>query len=139
MLVLIVGIAQTEALVLHVAPPTPAKRHKRRITTNPLLTTRRFDQRRVGITAEATMLASYRLGFHAVVGHEGSLCGAAAAHSARMWPKWLRVSDTAERSQVDQRIGHQLHPIVPLLDTFKSEQQSLELVFPGKGALDTPA
>src|SRR5687768_9909291 len=86
MLVLIVGIAQTEALVLHVAPPTPAKRHKRRITTNPLLTTRRFDQRRVGITAEATMLASYRLGFHAVVGHEGSLCGAAAAHSARMWP-----------------------------------------------------
>jgi predicted permease len=35
---------------------------------------------------------------------------------------WLRVSDTAERSQVDQRIGHQLHAIVPLLDTFKSEQ-----------------
>src|SRR5262245_52609796 len=34
---------------------------------------------------------------------------------------WLRVSDTAERSQVDQCIGHQLHAIVPLLDTFKSE------------------
>jgi hypothetical protein len=33
---------------------------------------------------------------------------------------WLRVSDTAERSQVDQRIGHQLHAIVSLLDTFKS-------------------
>jgi hypothetical protein len=50
---------------------------------------------------------------------------------------WLRVSDTAERSQVDQRIGHQLHAIVPLLDAFKSEQQPLELVFPGKGPLDT--
>jgi hypothetical protein len=52
---------------------------------------------------------------------------------------WLRVSDTAERSSVDQRIGHQLHAIVPLLDTFKSEQQSLELVVPGKGALDAHA
>jgi hypothetical protein len=31
---------------------------------------------------------------------------------------WLRVSDTAERSQVDQRVRHQLHGIVPLLDTF---------------------
>jgi len=41
---------------------------------------------------------------------------------------WLRVSDTAERSQVDQRIGHQLHAIVPLLDTFKSEQQPLEFI-----------
>src|SRR5437870_8491412 len=50
---------------------------------------------------------------------------------------WLRVSDTAERSQVDQRIGHQLHAIVPLLDAFKSEQQPLELIFPRKGPLDT--
>src|SRR5216684_3308 len=50
---------------------------------------------------------------------------------------WLRVSDTAERSQVDQRIGHQLHAIVPLLEAFKAEQQPLELVFPGKGPLDT--
>jgi hypothetical protein len=49
----------------------------------------------------------------------------------------LRVSDTAERSQVDQRIGHQLHAIVPLLDTFKSEQQPLEFIFPCKGPLDT--
>src|SRR5207249_5879522 len=50
---------------------------------------------------------------------------------------WLRVSDTAERSQVDQRIGHQLHAIVPLLDAFKSEQQPLEFVLPRKGPLDT--
>ena len=33
--------------------------------------------------------------------------------------KWLRVLDTAKRSQVDQRVRHQLHPIVPLLDAFK--------------------
>ena len=52
---------------------------------------------------------------------------------------WLQVLGTAERSQVDQRVRHQLHAIVPLLDTFKSEQQSLELVFPGKRPLDTHA
>lgn len=40
MLVFIVGIAHAEAFVLHLAPPTPSKRQKRRITTNPLLTTR---------------------------------------------------------------------------------------------------
>src|SRR5262249_28501100 len=33
---------------------------------------------------------------------------------------WLRVLDTAERPQIDQGIGHQLHPIVSLLDAFKS-------------------
>jgi hypothetical protein len=52
-----------------------------------------------------------------------------------MW----RVLDTAESSQVDQRVRHQLHAIVPLLDTFKAEQQSLELVFPCKRPLDTHA
>src|SRR5215510_12093640 len=50
---------------------------------------------------------------------------------------WLRVLDTAERSQIDQGICHQLHPIVSLLDAFKTKQQPLELVFPRKGALDT--
>src|SRR5499426_3287280 len=54
-----------------------------------------------------------------------------------MRSNWLRVSDTAERSQVDQRIGHQFHAIVPLLDAFKAEQQPLELIFPRKGPLDT--
>jgi len=34
---------------------------------------------------------------------------------------WLRVLDTSESSQVDQRVGHQLHAIMPLLDAFKSE------------------
>jgi hypothetical protein len=69
-LVLIVGIAQAEAFVLHLAPPTPSKRKKGYITTNPLIATRRFDQRCLGIATEATILAGYRFGFHAVVGHD---------------------------------------------------------------------
>ena len=73
MLVLIVGIAQAEALMLHLAPSPPSKRKKRRITTNPLITTRCFDQWRFGIATETTMLASDRFGFHSVVGHDRSL------------------------------------------------------------------
>jgi hypothetical protein len=57
MLVFIVGIAQAKALMLHLAPPAPSKREKRCITTKPLLTTRCFDQRRVGIATETTMLS----------------------------------------------------------------------------------
>src|SRR4029434_10985611 len=71
MLVLIVGITQAEALVLHLAPPAPSKRKKRSITTNPLIKTRRFDQRRCSIATEATMLAGHRCGFPAVVSHRG--------------------------------------------------------------------
>src|SRR5467141_4125138 len=52
---------------------------------------------------------------------------------------WLRVLGTAKCSQVDQRVGHQLHAIVPLLDAFKSEQQPLELVFPRQRPLDPHA
>jgi hypothetical protein len=66
MLLLIVGIAQAEAFVLHVAPPPPAQRHTGRSTPHPRLTTRRFAQRRVGIATEATLRAGNRLGFHAV-------------------------------------------------------------------------
>src|SRR5262245_18820714 len=58
-------------------------------------------------------------------------------HLCRVRNNWLRVLDTTERSQIDQGICHQLHPIMSLLDAFKSEQQPLELVFPRKGALDT--
>src|SRR5918911_5454154 len=50
---------------------------------------------------------------------------------------WLQVLDTAERSQVDHRVPQQLHPIVPLLDAFKAEEQPLEFVLPRKGPLDT--
>ena len=34
---------------------------------------------------------------------------------------WWRVLDTAESSQVDQCVGHQLHAIMPLLDAFKAQ------------------
>ena len=50
--------------------------------------------------------------------------------------KWLRVLGTAELTQIDQRVRQQLQAIVPLLDAFKTEQQSLELIFPGKGPFD---
>ncbi len=52
---------------------------------------------------------------------------------------WLQVLGTAERSQIHQRVGQQLYAIVPLLDTFKAQQQPLELIFPRKGPLDTHA
>jgi DNA invertase Pin-like site-specific DNA recombinase len=52
---------------------------------------------------------------------------------------WLQVLGTAERSQVDQRVRHQLHPVVALLEAFKPQQQPLELVLPRKGALDAQA
>jgi hypothetical protein len=84
-----------------------------------------------------------RMGEEAVLAARAAICVAQfmkdpnyQEHLQVIGKNWLRVSDTAERSQVDQRICHQLHAIVPLLDTFKAEQQSLELVFPGKGALD---
>ena len=32
---------------------------------------------------------------------------------------WLRVLGTAERSQIDQGVRHQLHAIVPLLDALE--------------------
>jgi hypothetical protein len=49
---------------------------------------------------------------------------------------WLQVLDTTELAQIDQRVRHQFHAIVPLLDAFKAEQESFELIFPGKGALN---
>ena len=52
---------------------------------------------------------------------------------------WLQVLDTEECAQVDQRVGHQLHAIMPLLDTFKAEQQPLEFILPRKGPLDMQA
>src|SRR5712691_3275803 len=48
---------------------------------------------------------------------------------------WLQVLGATELAQIDQRVGQQLHTIVPLLDTFKAEQESFELIFPRKGAL----
>ena len=49
---------------------------------------------------------------------------------------WLRVLGTTELAQIDQRVCQQLHAIMPQLDTFKTEQESLEFILPGKGVLD---
>ena len=50
---------------------------------------------------------------------------------------WLQVLGPAELAQIDQRVRHQLHTIVSLLDVFKTQQHPLKLIFPGKGPLDT--
>ena len=57
----------------------------------------------------------------------------------RMRRNWLQVLDTAERTQIYQRVRHQFHAVVSLLDAFKAEQQPLELVLPGKGPLNPQA
>jgi hypothetical protein len=97
MLILIVGIPPAEAFVLHLAPPTPSKRQKGRITTNPLSTTRRFDQRRFGIATAATRLAGNRLGFHAVGQHGLSLCVSMGLSCRKLT---RQVHGTANRSRL---------------------------------------
>ena len=69
MLVLVVGIAQAKAFMLHLASPATAKRQIGRIATYPLLATRCFDQCGPSIATKAAMLTGNQLGFHAVVGH----------------------------------------------------------------------
>ena len=112
MLILIVGVAHAEAFVLHLAPSTPSKRHKRRITTNPLLTTQRFDQRRVGIATEATMLTGNRLGFHAVGRHGLSLF-------VNMGLSYLalvrQVHGAADRSILSAHVPRNLIPTHPIV------------------------
>ena len=75
MLILVMGVAQTKAFVLDLTTPAASKRQKRCIATDPLSTTRRLHQRRRGIATETTMLASNRLGFHAVVSHGVTFAG----------------------------------------------------------------
>ena len=69
MLILIVGIAQAKAFVLDLTIAATLKRQISRIATDPLLTTRCFDQRRLGIAAKSTMLTGNRFGFRTVVCH----------------------------------------------------------------------
>jgi hypothetical protein len=75
MLVLIVGIAQAKAFMLHLASAATAKRQIGRIATYPLLATRCFDECGPSIATKAAMLTDHRLGFHAVVGHWLPLLG----------------------------------------------------------------
>lgn len=86
--ILIVGITQAKALMLDLAAPPASKRYKGGIATYPLLTTRRFDQWRCGITTEATMLAGNRLGFHPVVHHALPLCAGGRRQSALDAAHW---------------------------------------------------
>ena len=37
--------------------------------------------------------------------------------------------------QIDQCVGHQFHPVVPLLFELEAQQQPLELVLPRKSSL----
>src|SRR5437867_12906157 len=52
---------------------------------------------------------------------------------------WLQVLGTAERTQIYQRVRHEFHAVVSLLDAFKAEQQPLELVVAGQGPLNAQA
>ncbi len=80
--ILIVGITQAKALMLDLASPAASKGQNCRIATYPLLTTRRFAQRRLGITTKPAMLAGNRLGFHAIGSHELPLFGGGGIQSA---------------------------------------------------------
>jgi hypothetical protein len=48
---------------------------------------------------------------------------------------WLRVSGATKMPQVDKRICHQLHAIVPLLDELEPQQQPFEFILPREGPL----
>ena len=45
------------------------------------------------------------------------------AYADRISVSWLRVSGTTEMPQVDERVCHQLHAIVMLLDKLEPQQQ----------------
>jgi hypothetical protein len=45
---------------------------------------------------------------------------------------WLRVLATAELPHVDQGVRHQFHAKMTLLNVFKTQEESLEFIFPGE-------
>src|SRR5262249_40470887 len=58
-----------------------------------------------------------------------------------MYPRDVQAASASIFSSYFKRIHRSAklatsHPIVPLLDAFKTEQQPLELIFPRKGPLD---
>ena len=53
-------------------------------------------------------------------GHGGVCLGSVSKVEMTIFTiNWLRVLDTAEPSQIDQRVCHHLHAIVPLLDALE--------------------
>ena len=69
MLILRVGVAQTQTFVLDLTPSAASQRKKGRIATYPLLTTWRLHSRRRGIATESTMRAGHGFGCQAVGSH----------------------------------------------------------------------
>jgi hypothetical protein len=61
----------------------------------------------------------------------------ALAITGVLFDKWLQVLGCAEPPQIDQRVGHQLHPIVPTLEVLEPQQQPLEFVLPRERPLDS--
>jgi hypothetical protein len=58
-----------------------------------------------------------------------------ALEVSRVPHNWLRVSSATKMPQVDKRICHQLHAIVPLLDELEPQQQTFEFILPREGPL----
>ena len=52
---------------------------------------------------------------------------------------WLQVLGFAEPPHIDERVGHQLHAIVPALMVLEPQQQPLKCVLPGKRPFDPVA
>jgi hypothetical protein len=48
----------------------------------------------------------------------------------------LRVLGTAELPHIDQGVRHQFHAKMSLLHVCKTQEEPLELIFPGKGPID---
>ena len=57
------------------------------------------------------------------------------------WQSWhetlnpLQVLGRTKPPQIDERVGHQFHGVVPTLQVLESQQQPLKFVFPGKSPL----
>src|SRR6267142_7177872 len=50
---------------------------------------------------------------------------------------WLQVLGDAEPPPIDERVGHQLHAIVPTLMVLEPQPQPLTFVLPGKRPFDS--
>jgi hypothetical protein len=48
---------------------------------------------------------------------------------------WLRVLSRTESPQIDQRVGHEFHTVMPTLLVLEPHQEPLEFVLPRKRPL----
>ena len=56
-------------------------------------------------------------------------------HALVLHQNRLRVLYRTEAPQIDERVCHQFHGVVPTLQVLKPQQQPLKLVLPGKRPL----